>query len=136
MQDKSIEELEHEKVILELRLLRLNQEISQRKSKSRRELELRERSGIRICVGDRVRLLIKSTKGSLFSGIQGAVVLGTAPKGKWVQIGLVNNPSVYTDRVSTNLEVIQDDVKEEVSSGEETRQFSNQEEVKQAKQKE
>ena len=135
MEDKSIEELEHEKVILELCLLRLNKEIAERKAKSRRELELKDRSGVRICVGDRVRLLTKSSKSSPFSGIKEAVVLDTAHKGRRVQIGLVNNPSVYTDRVSTSLEVIKDDVKE-ISSGEETRRFSNQEEVKQAKQKE
>ena len=109
MEDKSIEELEHKKVILELRLLRLNKEIAERKAKLRRELQLKDRSGVRICVGDKVRLLTKSSKSSLFSGIKEAVVVDTAHKGKRVQIGLVNNPSVYTYRVSTNLEVIKDD---------------------------
>ena len=122
MEDKSIEELEHKKVILELRLLRFNNEIAERKAKSRSGLELKDRSGIWICVGDRVRLLTKSFIISLFSGIKEAVMLDTAHKGRRVQIGLVNNPSVYTDRVSTNLQVIQDD-NNEVSSGEETRRF-------------
>ena len=102
--------------------MRLNKEIAERKVKSRRGLELKDRSGIWICVGDRVRLLTKSSKSSPFSGIKEAVVLDTAHKGRRVRIGLVNNPSVYTDRVSTNLEVIKDDVKE-ISSSEETRRI-------------
>ena len=125
MEDKSIEELEHEKVILELRLLRLNKEIAERKAKLRRELKLKDRSGVRICVGDKVRLLTESSKSSPFRDIREAVVLDTAHKGKRVKIGLVSNPSIYTDRVSTNLQVIKDDVEEEVNSGEETRRISN-----------
>ena len=103
-------------------MLRLNKEIAKRKAKSRSELELTDKTDNWICVGDRVRLLTKSSKSSPFSGIKKAVVLDTAYKGRRVKIGLVDNPSVYTDRVSTNLEVIKDDV-EEVSSGEETRRI-------------
>ena len=125
MEEKSIEELEHEKVILELRLLQLNKEIAERKAKLRRELKLKDRLGVRICVGDKVRLLTESSKSSSFRGIREVVVLDTAHKGKRVKIGLISNPSIYTDRVSTNLQIIKDDVKEEVSSGEETRRISN-----------
>ena len=127
MENKSIEELEQEKVILELRLLRLNREIAERKAKLKKELKLKDRSGIPICIGDRVKLLTESSKTSPFRGAREAVVLDTAHKGKRVKIGLLNNPSIYTDRVSSNLQVVQDDVEEEVSSGEETRRISNKE---------
>ena len=75
MEDKSIEELEQERIILELRLLRLNKEIAKRRAKPKRELNLIDRSGVRICVGDKVRLLTRSSKSSPFSGIGEAVVL-------------------------------------------------------------
>ena len=127
MENKSIEELEQEKVILELRLLRLNREIAERKAKLKKELKLKDRSGIPICIGDRVKLLTESSKTSPFRGAREAVVLDTAHKGKRVKIGLLNNPSIYTDRVSSNLQIVQDDVEEEVSSGEETRRISNKE---------
>ena len=127
MENKSIEELEHEKVILELCLLRLNKEIAKRKAKLRKELKLKDRFGVQICIGDKVKLLTESSKSSPFSGTREAVVLDTAHKGKRVKIGLISNPSIYTNRVSTNLQIIQDDVKEEVSSGEETRRTSNKE---------
>ena len=127
MENKSIEELEQEKVILELRLLRLNREIAERKAKLKKELTLKDSSGVPICIGDRVKLLTESSKTSPFRGAREAIVLDTAHKGKRVKIGLLNNPSIYTDRVSTNLLIIQDDVEEEVSSGEETRRISNKE---------
>ena len=127
MENKSIEELEQERIILELRLLRLNKEIAKRRAKPKRELNLIDRSGVQICVGDKVRLLTRSSKSSPFSGIGEAVVLDTAHNGKRVKIGLINDPSIYTDRVPTNLRVIQDDDEKEVSSGEETRRVSNQE---------
>ena len=125
MENKSIEELQQEKVILELRLLRLNKEIAERKAKLKKELKLKDRSGVQICIGDKVKLLTQSSKSSPFWGAREAVVLDTAHKGKRVKIGLISNPSIYTDRVSTNLQVIKDEVKEEVSSGEETRRISN-----------
>ena len=127
MENKSIEELEQEKVILELRLLRLNREIAERKAKLKKELTLKDRSGVSICIGDRVKLLTESSKTSPFRGAREAIVLDTAHKGKRVKIGLLNNPSIYTDRVSTNLLIIQDDVEEEVSSGEEIRRITNKE---------
>ena len=125
MENKSIEELEQEKVILELRLLRLNKEITKRKAKLKKQLKLKDRSGVQICIGDKVKLLTQSSKSSPFRGAREAVVLDTAHKGKRVKIGLISNPSIYTDRVSTNLQISQDDVKEEVSSGEETRRIAN-----------
>ena len=131
MENKSIEELKQEKVILELRLLRLNKEIAERKAKLKKELKLKDRSGVQICIGDKVKLLTQSSKSSPFRGAREAVVLDTAHKGKRVKIGLISNPSIYTDRVSSNLQIIQDDVKEEVSSGEETRHTSNKEKDKQ-----
>ena len=82
MENKSIEELEQERVILKLRLLRLNKKIAKRKAEERSELKLKDRSGIRICVGDKVRLLTRSSKSSPFSGISEAIVLGTAHNGK------------------------------------------------------
>ena len=88
MEDKSIEELEQERVILELCLLRLNKEIAKRRAKLKSELNLIERSGVRICVGGKVRLLTRSSKSSPFSGIGEAVVLDTAHNGKRVKIGL------------------------------------------------
>ena len=125
MEDKSIEELEHKKGILELRLLRLNKEIAKRKAKLRKELKVKDRFGVRICIGDTVKLSTESSKSSPFSGTREVVVLDTAHKGKRVKIGLISNPSIYTDRVSTNLQIIKDDVEEEASSGEETRRISN-----------
>ena len=122
MEYKSLEELEPEKVIVQLRLLRLNKEIASRKVKSRSELNLKDKTGSQICVGDKVKLLSESSKSSPFSGIKEAVVLGAAHQGRLMKIGLIRDPSVYTDRVPTNLEVIKDDVKE-VSSSEETRRI-------------
>ena len=130
MENKSIEELEQEKVILELRLLRLNKEIAERKAKLKKELKLKDRFGVQICIGDKVKLLTESSKSSPFRGAREVVVLDTAHKGKWVKIGLISNPSIYTDRVLTNLQIIKDDVEEEVSSGEETRRISNKEKDK------
>ena len=131
MENKSIEELEQERIILELRLLRLNKEITKRKASLKKQLQLKDRSGVQISIGDRVQLLTQSSRSSPFRGVKEAVVLGTAHKGTRVKIGLISDPSIYTDRVSTNLQVIQDGVKEEASSGEETRHTSNKKKDKQ-----
>ena len=127
MENKSLEELEQERIILKLRLLRLDKEIAKRKVVSKRELNLTDRSGIQICIDDKVKLLTKSANSSPFSDIKEAVVLGTAHNGKRVKIGLISDPSICTDRVPTNLRVIRDDDEKEISSGEETRRVSNQE---------
>ena len=127
MENKSLEELEQERIILKLRLLRLDKEIAKRKVVSKRGLNLTDRSGIQICIDDKVKLLTKSANSSPFSDIKEAVVLGTAHNGKRVKIGLISDPSIYTDRVPTNLRVIRDDDEKEISSGEETRRVSNQE---------
>ena len=131
MENKSIEELEQERIILELRLLRLNKEITKRKASLKKQLQLKDRSGVQISIGDRVQLLTQSSRSSPFRGVKEAVVLGTAHKGARVKIGLISDPSIYTDRVSTNLQVIQDGVEEEASSGEETRHTSNKKKDKQ-----
>ena len=106
MEDKSIADLEHEKVILELWLLRINQEIARRKDKSRSVLDLKDESGNHICIGDRVKLLSKGSKSLPFRGVEEAVVIGTAHQGIQIKVGLIKNPSVYTDSISSNLEVI------------------------------
>ena len=79
-------------------------------------------------------MLIAKINENSFWGFALAIrVLDTANKGKRVKIGLISNPSIYTDRDSTNLQIIQDDIKEEVSSGEETRHTSNKEKDKRGK---
>ena len=94
MENKSLADLEQEKIILELQLSRINQEIARRKDNSRSVLDLRDKFGNPIHVGDKVWLLSKSFKTSPFRGVQEAVVLGTVHNRSCVKIGLISNQDV------------------------------------------
>ena len=117
IENKSLADLKHKKIILELQLLGINQKLARRKDKSRSVLNLRDKFDNPIHVGDKVWLLSKSSKTSPFRGVREAVVLGTVHTRSRVKIGLISTQDVYTDRISSNLAVIQNN-KQETSSKE------------------
>ena len=75
-------------------------------------LNLRDKFGNPMHVGDKVCLLSKSSKTSLFRVVQEVVVLGTVHNGSRMKIGLISNQDIYTDRIPSNLAVIQNDKQE------------------------
>ena len=63
IEEKSIKELDLESTLLRLQLLKIEKEINKRKERERRVTRgLKDRKGRAIRIGDRVKLLTKSTK--------------------------------------------------------------------------
>ena len=108
IEEKSIEELEVESTLLRLQLLKIENEINKRKRKERRgTTDLKDRKGRAIKIGDKVKLLTKSTKNSPFAGQQFAKVIGIAHNGTRVALAHLDNEEKKTDRIPSNVEVVE-----------------------------
>ena len=104
--EKSIEELELESTILRLQLLKIENEINKRKEKERRVTTgLKDKKGRTIRICDKVKLLTKSTKNSLFAGQLFAKVIGIAHNGTRVKLVHLYNQEKKTDRIPSNVEI-------------------------------
>ena len=106
LEEKSTEDLELESTILKLQLLRIEKELNKRKERERRVTTgLKDKRGHTIKIGDKVKLLTKSSKKSPLAGQQYAKVVGVAHNGTRVEVSLLHNAKETTNRIPTNIEV-------------------------------
>ena len=115
MDDKSTEELELERNMLKLQLLKIDKELDRRKhidtgKENLKDTGLRDRKNNKIHIWDKVRLLTNSTKSSPFRDQKFATVVGVAHNSTRVKIGLISDNQITTDRIPRNLEAIHDRV--------------------------
>ena len=107
IEDKSKEDLILERNILKLRLLKIEQGLTKRNEK-KTDTGLRDKKGGKILIGGKVKLLTPSTINSPFAGKTYARVVGTGHNGKWVKLGLLADHTITTDRLSKNVENVQE----------------------------
>ena len=109
LQEKSTKDLELESTILKLQLLRIEKELNKRKERERRATTgLKDKRGHTIKIGDKVKLLTKSSKKSPFADQQYAKVVGVAHNGTRVEVSLLGNAKETTNRTPSNVEVTKD----------------------------
>ena len=107
IEDKSDKDLILERTVLNLRLLRIEKELAWG-DKNKSKTGLCDKSGARILIGDKKRLLTPSTKNSPFAGKEYARVIGTGHNGKQVRLSLLLDQSITTDRIPTKIEIVRE----------------------------
>ena len=107
IEDKSEEDLILERNTLKLRLLKIEEELAKRNEK-KTDTGLRDKKGEKILIGNKVKLLTRSTINSPFAGKTYARVVGTGHNGKRVKLGLLTDHTITTDRIPKNVENVQE----------------------------
>ena len=106
IEDKSEEDLILERNTLKLRLLKIEEQLAKRNEK-KTDTGLRDKKGEKILIGNKVKLLTRSTINSPFAE-KNARVVGTGHNGKRVKLGLLTDHTITTDRIPKNVENVQE----------------------------